>query len=106
MILFTAAIALLPFTIVPAAYAALMIAGSWVFPIITAYIPHVASGKSDLTQTKLFRGRALAIVGAQHLYHLEHHLYPQVPHHNWPELARRLDPFFERAGLVPVKLLF
>lgn len=105
-VLFAIAIALIPVTIIPAAYAALMIAGSWVFPIITAYIPHVATGESDLTQTKLFRGTALAILGAQHLYHLEHHLYPQVPHHNWPELARRLDPHFERAGLVPVKLLF
>ncbi|HEY2325338.1 MAG TPA: fatty acid desaturase [Thermoanaerobaculia bacterium] len=52
------------------------------------------------------RTLTLAILGAQHLYHLEHHLYPQVPHHNWPELARRLDPHFERAGLVPVRLFF
>lgn len=43
---------------------------------------------------------------AEHLYHLEHHLYPQVPHHDWPALARRLDPFFEREQLVPIRLWF
>ena len=99
-------IALIPITIVPASYAALMIAGSWVFPFMTAYVPHVPSGQSELTQTKRFRGVALALLALEHLYHLEHHLYPQVPHHNWPELARRLDPYLDRAGIVPVKLLF
>lgn len=37
--------------------------------------------------------------------HLEH-FYPQVPHHNWPELARRIDPHFARAGLRPLRLFF
>ena len=32
-------------------------------------------------------------------YHLEHHLYPKVPHQNWKRLARRLDPHFREAGL-------
>lgn len=106
MILFASCIALIPITIIPVVYAAMMIAGSWIFPFITAYIPHVPTGDRELTQTKLFRGFVLAVFAMEHLYHLEHHLYPQVPHHNWPELARRLDPYFARAGLVPVKLLF
>jgi beta-carotene hydroxylase len=38
------------------------------------------------------------------LYHLEHHLYPAVPHHHWPELARRLDPYLDAADIAPVKL--
>jgi beta-carotene hydroxylase len=38
-------------------------------------------------------------------YHLEHHLYPQVPSHRLAELARRLDPFFERAGVQPRRVL-
>ena len=105
-LLFALCVALIPITIAPIAYAALMIAGSWIFPLMTAYIPHVPSGDRDLTQTKLFRGLALSLLLFEHLYHLEHHLYPQVPHHNWPELGRRLDPYFARAGLVPVKLLF
>ena len=57
-------------------------------------------------QTKLFRGHVLSWLALEHLYHLEHHLYPGVPHHNWPDLATRLDPHFARAGLQPIKLLF
>jgi len=30
---------------------------------------------------------------------LEHHLYPSIPHQNWPNLARRLDPYFARVGI-------
>ena len=106
MTLFAASIAVIPMTKAPIVYAALMIMGSWIFPIITAYIPHDARGATELTQTKLFRGKVLSLLALEHLYHLEHHLYPGVPHHNWPELAQRLDPFFARAGLRPIKLLF
>jgi fatty acid desaturase len=45
-------------------------------------------------------------VGLEHLYHLEHHLYPKVPHHNWPALGRRLDPYFQAAGVEPIVLGF
>ena len=101
-----ASIAVIPITKAPFVYAALMIMGSWVFPIMTAYIPHDAKGTRDLTQTKLFRGKVLSLLALEHLYHLEHHLYPGVPHHNWPELAVRLDPYFESEGLRPIKLFF
>ncbi|HEV7239050.1 MAG TPA: fatty acid desaturase [Thermoanaerobaculia bacterium] len=104
--MFGACLAVIPITPAPIVYAALMIMGSWIFPVITAYIPHDAGGTSDLTQTKLFRGKVLSWLALEHLYHLEHHLYPGVPHHNWPELAVRLDPYFARAGLRPIKLLF
>lgn len=90
----------------PLAYAGLMIAGSWVFPIVTSYIPHDPRGADEITQTRLFRGRLAAWLSFEHLYHLEHHLYPGVPHHNWPALARRLDPHFARLGLRPVVWLF
>lgn len=61
---------------------------------------------NELFQTRAFRGTVASIVAMGHLYHLEHHLYPSVPHHNWPELARRLNPHFERAGVKPVTILF
>src|SRR5689334_24385735 len=48
--------------------------------------------------TTLFR----SAVFLELTYHLEHHLYPQVPSHHLPELARRLDPYFARAGVKPV----
>ena len=104
--LLAASVAALPWTPFPAIYAALMIAGSWIFPIVTVLIPHNPRGEDALAQTRLFRGKVLSILALEHLYHLEHHLYPQVPHHNWPALARRLDPYFEERGIKPIKLLF
>jgi beta-carotene hydroxylase len=106
LILLAASLAAVPWTIAPAIYAALMLLGSWLFPLITSFIPHDPTGETELTQTRLFRGRVLAIVAVEHLYHLEHHLYPQVPHHNWPELGRRLDPYFARAGVKSRRLFF
>lgn len=91
-------------TMAPAVYAALNIAGSWVFPFMTSHLPHVPAGDHPLTQTRLFRGRIIDVLSRHHLYHLEHHLYPQVPHHRWPELARRLDAYFARCGLRPIVL--
>ena len=89
-----------------AVYAALMIMGSWVIPLVTSYVPHNAAGRTAITQTKLFRGKVASIIAMEHLYHLEHHLYPRVPHHNWPILARRLDPYFKSAGVEPIVLGF
>jgi beta-carotene hydroxylase len=106
ILLVAGCIALLPVTPWPMVYAGLMIAGSWVYPFMTAYLVHDANGSDELMQTRLFRGRMLSLLALEHLYHLEHHLYPQVPHHNWPRLARRLDPYFAKLGLQPVKLLF
>lgn len=100
------ALASLPWTPLPAIYVTLMIAGSWIFPIITVLIPHDPNGATALTQTRLFRGKVLSILALEHLYHLEHHLFPRVPHHNWSALARRLDPHFARLGLKPIKVLF
>jgi beta-carotene hydroxylase len=87
-------------------YAVLMIMGSWIIPLITSYIPHNPLGEHELFQTRLYRGTVVSIIALEHTYHLEHHLYPSVPHHNWPQLARRLDPFFQEAGLKPIRLWF
>ncbi len=97
------AVALVPVTRVPLAYAALMVMGSWVIPLITSYLPHDPRGKNELFQTRAFRGRLASLIALEHLYHLEHHLYPAVPHHNWPRLARRLDPHLAKAGVKPIR---
>ena len=89
-----------------AIYAALMIMGSWVIPLVTSYVPHDPAAPTPLRQTRLYRGKVASIIAMEHLYHLEHHLYPKVPHHNWPKLARRLDPYFQAAGVMPVILKF
>jgi beta-carotene hydroxylase len=90
----------------PLIYAALVILGSWAFPLVTAYIPHDPHGDSPLAQTRRFRGKVAAVLFLQHLYHLEHHLYPAVPHHHWHKLAKRLDPYLDQADVVPVHFGF
>jgi beta-carotene hydroxylase len=99
--LLVACLAAWPYSPAPAAYALVIIAGSWVYPFMTSFMPHDAGGADVLSQTRLFRGRVISV---EHLYHLEHHLYPQVPHQRWPELARRLDPYFAQMGLRPIRL--
>lgn len=93
-------------SIVPVVYVGLMVAGSWIIPLITSYLPHDAIATDELHQTRAFRGRVASLIALEHLYHLEHHLYPSIPHHHWPTLARRLDPFLEAAGIRPVKFWF
>jgi len=100
------AIAALPWTFVPFVYVGLMIAGSWIIPLVTSYIPHDAEASDVLLQTRVFRGLAIRIVALDHLYHFEHHLYPAVPHQNWPRLARRLDPWLDEVGIEPVRIGF
>jgi beta-carotene hydroxylase len=104
--LFAACFAMIPTTPIFAVYAVLMVMGGWVIPLVTSYLPHNADGRTALTQTRLFRGKVASVIAMEHLYHLEHHLYPAVPHQNWPKLARRLDPYFEAAGVKPVVLGF
>jgi beta-carotene hydroxylase len=104
--LIATALVLAPLTLAPLVYVVLMIMGSWIIPLITSYIPHDPTGKQPLSQTRLFRGTVVSVIALEHLYHLEHHLYPAVPHHNWPRLAKRLDPYFEAMGITPIKLWF
>ncbi len=86
-------------------YAVLAIAGSWVYPLLTVYLPHHDYGATPLTQTRTLRGRIIPAVFLELTYHLEHHLYPQVPSHRLPELARRLDPYFTANGVRPVRVV-
>ena len=92
-------------TLAPIIYVILMITGAWITPLITSYVPHNPTGANELEQTRVFRGKLLSILAMEHLYHLEHHLYPAVPHQNWATLAKRLDPFLAEQGIKPVRLL-
>jgi beta-carotene hydroxylase len=105
-LLIFSSVLLYPFTPVFFNYVALMIMGSWIIPLITSYIPHEPKGSDELRQTRLFRGKFFSLIALEHLYHLEHHLYPAVPHKNWARLSKRLDPYFEKAGIKPIKFLF
>ncbi len=86
-------------------YCIIMHAGSWFIPLMTAYFPHRAEGEDEYAQTKRFRGKAFALLSLEHLYHLEHHLYPSVPHQNWPKLARQLDPHLDEKKAEAITLL-
>jgi beta-carotene hydroxylase len=95
------AIAVYPLSAAPLIYTALVIAGSWVFPLATVYLPHDGRATTALEKTRLFRGWVYRVIAFDHLYHFEHHLYPAVPHHHWPALARRLDPLLKRRQPSP-----
>jgi fatty acid desaturase len=86
-------------------YAVMAIVGSWVYPLLTVYLPHHDYGATPLTQTRTLRGRIIPAVFLELTYHLEHHLYPQVPSHHLPDLARRLDPYFSANGVRPVRVV-
>lgn len=109
-----AAEAALPFAAVTAgalvsrallAYAAMVIVGSWVYPLLTVHLPHRHYGDTPLTQTRTLRGRVVPALFLELTYHLEHHLYPQVPSHHLARLARRLDPVLAEAGVKPWRVL-
>ena len=96
------AVAAWPSTPIPMAWVLLVMLGGWTFPLITGYLPHSPEGTTALTQTRRFRGRIVNILFLRHMYHLEHHLYPAVPHQHWPKLAKRLDPFLDRAEVPAI----
>lgn len=93
----------LRFTYIPFVYLCLMISGSWIIPLVTSYAVHTPHGSDELKQTRLFRGRFFSMIAFDHLYHLEHHLYPMVPHKNWPKLAARLDDYFKSEGIHAIE---
>lgn len=91
-------------TIIPLVYVVLLVVGAWIIPLMTSYLTHTPEGEGELFQTRVFRGTVIQTLALGHLYHLEHHLYPAVPHHNWSRLARRLDQSLSRAGVSPIRL--
>lgn len=84
-------------------YQVLITLGSWIIPLITSYLVHSPLQINPIKQTKIFRGRLLRIIALDHLYHLEHHLYPQIPHCRWFQLATILNPYFEAEQLTTVR---
>jgi beta-carotene hydroxylase len=99
-----AAAALWPVTKGPAVYAALAVVGSWVYPLLTVYLPHHHYGDTPLTQTSTLRGTIIPRLFLELTYHLEHHLYPAVPSHNLAELSQRLEPVLHAHGVKPTRV--
>jgi beta-carotene hydroxylase len=94
-------VALWSFTPALSWYLLLAVCGSWVYPLLTAHLPHRNYGPTPLAQTHTLRGHLIPRLFLELTYHLEHHLYPGVPSHHLPELSGRLTPFFEQAGVRP-----
>ncbi len=91
----------------PLVYCALVYVGGWAYPLTTAYLPHYKPGASPLAQARTLRGAIVPVLLMNLTYHLEHHLYPQVPSMNLRRLAERLDPLLAARGLaVPEPLFF
>jgi fatty acid desaturase len=105
VVVVTAGVVLWPVTVWVAAYATMAIVGSWVYPLLTVYLPHHDFGESPLTQIRTMRGRVIPAIFLELTYHLEHHLYPQVPSHQLAELAVRLDPVLDAAGVQPKRVI-
>jgi beta-carotene hydroxylase len=104
-VVFLAGLVVWPRTPAVITYAGLVLVGSWVYPLLTVHLPHRHYGVTPLTQTHTLRGVIIPALFLELTYHLEHHLYPQVPSHHLPELSRRLEPFFRAAGVRPRRVL-
>lgn len=89
----------------PLLYCALVYVGTWAYPLSTAYLPHYRPGATPLEQARTVRGTLLPALFLNLTYHLEHHLYPQVPSMNLHRLAARLDPLLAARGLTLPKPL-
>lgn len=89
----------------PLLYCVAVYAGSWGYPLATAYLPHYKPGAKPLEQARTLRGAIIPTLFMNLTYHLEHHLYPQVPSMNLRRLAMRLDPLLAARGLRPVQVM-
>lgn len=85
-------------------YACLVYGATWVFPLALVYLQHDPRGVGAVRQTRRYRGRIVPALLMQHLYHLEHHLYPMVPAHHWRELSRRVDPLLDAQGATVIRV--
>jgi beta-carotene hydroxylase len=84
-------------------YVLLALAGGYTFPVFSARGPHTAWGTSDPLRT-VVRGRLVPRLLLGLTYHLEHHLYPDVPSFRLPALVRRLEPWLAGRDLRRVRL--
>ncbi|MET3132705.1 beta-carotene hydroxylase [Oxalobacteraceae bacterium GrIS 1.11] len=96
-----AALLLARWSAAPLAYYGLVWFGSWFYPLTTAYLPHYQAHPTPLGQARTLRGAIIPALLLNLSYHLEHHLYPQVPSVNLHKLAMRLDPHFAARGCHP-----
>jgi beta-carotene hydroxylase len=91
-------VALMPYTLAVFWYVIMALVGSWVYPLLTVHLPHRDYGDTPITQTRSLRGKIIPAIFLELTYHLEHHLYPQVPSHNLKKLSKRIDSVLKENG--------
>lgn len=96
------ALIMLHWSTAPIAYWIGTVVSSWLYPLLVVHLPHRHFGETRISQAWTLRGRLIPRLFLPLAYHLEHHLYPMVPSHNLPLLAKRLEPYLEGQ---PVELL-
>jgi beta-carotene hydroxylase len=99
------AVLLTTWSLGPLLYCFAVYVGGWGYPLTTAYLPHYKPGTKPLEQARTLRGAIVPAFFMNLTYHLEHHLYPQVPSMNLRRLAERLDPLLTARGLNPRRLI-
>lgn len=86
------------------AYTVTVLLSSWFYPLFAVWLPHRHFEEEPARQSRTFRGWLMPRLFLPLAYHLEHHLYPMVPSHNLPELARRLEPTLRERGAEIVRV--
>ena len=85
--------ALLPWTSGLLAWTVLNALAGWLLPLLTVWLPHRRHGDTPETVAGSLRWPVVPRLLLGLTYHLEHHLYPQVPSQHMAELARRLAQY-------------
>jgi beta-carotene hydroxylase len=81
------------------AYAVAVIVSSWFYPLFAVHLPHRHFGEDRISHAWTLRGQLIPRLFLPLAFHLEHHLYPMVPSHNLPLLAKRLEPYLRSRGV-------
>lgn len=82
-------------------YMCLMWLVSWIKPFSLSYLLHLDYDHNKADQIGVsVRGWLLKQSLFGLTWHMEHHLYPQVPTHRLPELATRLQPWMSDEALI------
>jgi fatty acid desaturase len=77
--------------------------GGLMFPILTAKGPQNGFGLTDPART-IVRGRVTPRLMMGLWFHLEHHLYPEVPVYRLAALAKALDPWLRQQGAQLIRM--
>ena len=85
-------------------YALLCLAAGWAFPLVSATGPHTDWGRDHSVHAHRVRGRWLPRLLLGLSFHVEHHLWPDVPSHRLPALAHAADPVLAAAGIKEVRV--